>query len=326
MNGIDISSWQAGIRTDRVPSDFVIAKATEGIDYVNPECDNDYQEAKGAGKALGVYHFARPSRNPAVLEAEFFARNTEGYRGEAIFALDWEDPGTQHMTHWANDFMDRFQALTGINPMIYMSESVVTSHDWSRAVENDRGLWVAKYRDMVDDWNYDMSQAGSSPSGGQWGGYAIWQWTSSGRLENWGGRLDCNKFYGDRAAWARYAGGSAPAPAPAPAPNPGPSPAPAPVNTYVVKVGDTLSAIAARFNTTWQHLQAINGLRDANLIYPGQVLKVTGEVESHMYTVQPGDTLSGIGAKFGVDWRAIAAANSIANPNLIYPGRVLRIP
>lgn len=322
MNGIDVASWQAGIRVDRVPSDFVIAKATEGTDYVNPECDNDYHEARIAGKALGVYHFARPSRNTARSEAEFFARNTEGYLGEAIFALDWEDPGTQHMTGWANEFMDHFHALTGINPMIYMSESVVTSYDWSRAVDNDRGLWVAKYRDMVDDWNYDMSQAGSAPSGGQWGGYAIWQWTSCGRLENWGGRLDCNKFYGDRAAWAKYAGGAGTAPQP----NPSPGPAPAPVNTYTVQPGDTLSAIAARFNTTWQHLQAINGLRDANLIFPGQVLKVTGEAQTRTYTVQPGDTLSAIGSRFGVDYKAIAAANGISNPNLIFPGQVLRIP
>lgn len=322
MDGIDTSSWQAGIRTDRVPSDFVIAKATEGTDYVNPECDNDYQEAKGAGKALGVYHFARPSRFAARDEAEFFARNTEGYQGEALFALDWEDPGTQHMTGWANEFMRHFHHLTGINPMIYMSESVVVSYDWAEAVAEDRGLWVAKYRDMVDDWNYDMSQAGSAPSGGQWGGYAIWQWTSSGRLENWGGRLDCNKFYGDRDAWQKYAGGSGVAPQPAP--NPGP--APAPENTYTVQPGDNLSAIAARFHTTWQHLAAINGLRDPNLIFPGQVLKVTGEVETRTYTVQPGDTLSGIGQRFGVDYRAIAAANGIPDPNRIWPGQVLRIP
>ena len=44
------------------------------------------------------------------------------------------------------------------------------------------------------------------------------------------------------------------------------------------------------------------------------------------YVVQPGDTLSGIGAKLGVDWRAIAQANGISNPDLIYVGQVLRIP
>ncbi len=38
------------------------------------------------------------------------------------------------------------------------------------------------------------------------------------------------------------------------------------------------------------------------------------------YTVQPGDTLSGIA---GSDWRAVADANGIANPNLIFVGDVI---
>jgi nucleoid-associated protein YgaU len=39
-----------------------------------------------------------------------------------------------------------------------------------------------------------------------------------------------------------------------------------------------------------------------------------------------GDTLSGIGKKFGVNWRDIAELNGIANPDLIHPGQVFRIP
>ena len=44
------------------------------------------------------------------------------------------------------------------------------------------------------------------------------------------------------------------------------------------------------------------------------------------YTVQSGDTLSGIGAKYGVSYQAIASANGISDPNVIYPGQVLVIP
>lgn len=40
------------------------------------------------------------------------------------------------------------------------------------------------------------------------------------------------------------------------------------------------------------------------------------------YTVQKGDTLSGIGAKMGVDWRQIGGYRS-GNANLIYPGEVV---
>ena len=40
--------------------------------------------------------------------------------------------------------------------------------------------------------------------------------------------------------------------------------------THRVVAGETLSGIAARYGTTWQHLAAKNGLRNPNLIFPGQ--------------------------------------------------------
>ena len=60
---------------------------------------------------------------------------------------------------------------------------------------------VAKYRDYNPDYNYDMSNAGSKPSVKYWNGYAMWQWTSSGRLNGWNGNLDLDEFYGDASAW-----------------------------------------------------------------------------------------------------------------------------
>ena len=43
------------------------------------------------------------------------------------------------------------------------------------------------------------------------------------------------------------------------------------------------------------------------------------------YTVQSGDTLSGIASKFGTSYQALASLNGLSNPNLIYVGQVLRI-
>ena len=48
-----------------------------------------------------------------------------------------------------------------------------------------------------------------------------------------------------------------------------------------------------------------------------------GEV---VYTVQKGDTLSGIAAKYGTTYQKIAAYNGIANPNLIRVGQKIKIP
>jgi LysM repeat protein len=44
------------------------------------------------------------------------------------------------------------------------------------------------------------------------------------------------------------------------------------------------------------------------------------------YTVGGGDTLGKIAARFGVDWRAIASLNQLANPDILVPGQVLKIP
>lgn len=44
------------------------------------------------------------------------------------------------------------------------------------------------------------------------------------------------------------------------------------------------------------------------------------------YIVQPGDSLYLIAMRFNTTVEAIAAANSITNPSLIYPGQILTVP
>jgi LysM repeat protein len=102
--------------------------------------------------------------------------------------------------------------------------------------------------------------------------------------------------------------------------------------TYVVQRGDSLSKIAARFGVTLQSLISTNNLINPNLIYAGQVLVIPatgGPVVPppvRTYTVRPGDQLRFIAASFGTTWQAIAAANNLVNPNVIYTGQVLIIP
>lgn len=59
---------------------------------------------------------------------------------------------------------------------------------------------------------------------------------------------------------------------------------------------------------------------------PVQKKKPAPKPKKVVYTVKPGDTLSAIGAKYGVDWRDIARVNKIPNPDLIYPGQQFVIP
>lgn len=46
-------------------------------------------------------------------------------------------------------------------------------------------------------------------------------------------------------------------------------------NTYTVKAGDTLSAIAAKYGTTYQELARLNGIANPNVISVGQVIKLS---------------------------------------------------
>lgn len=110
--------------------------------------------------------------------------------------------------------------------------------------------------------------------------------------------------------------------------------------TYTVKAGDTLSAIASRYSTSSSTLASLNSLSNPNLIYVGQVLKVSSNTSTSSstsssanstvttaasYTVKAGDTLSAIAAKYGTTYQALASTNSISNPNDIYVGQVIKV-
>lgn len=43
---------------------------------------------------------------------------------------------------------------------------------------------------------------------------------------------------------------------------------------YIVKIGDTLWDIANKYRTTWQHLAEINRIKNPNLIYPTQRIRI----------------------------------------------------
>ncbi|WP_195926937.1 phage tail tip lysozyme [Sarcina ventriculi] len=111
-----------------------------------------------------------------------------------------------------------------------------------------------------------------------------------------------------------------------------PSSSTTPEITYTVESGDTLTGIAEEYGVTIAELQAWNNISNPNNIYVGEVLKIytngsddSGDGGSISYTVQSGDTLSGIAEEYGVTVAELQAWNNISNPNDIYAGEILKI-
>lgn len=318
LKGIDISNHQRGLDLSKIDCDFVIIKATEGKSYVDKSCDGFFQQALSLGKKLGVYHFANNSDNTAQQEADWFIQNTRGYIGKAIPVLDWEDNVTDNVP-WALEWLQRVEQAYGCKPLIYMSESVVNRYDWSPVANANYGIWVAKYRDNLPDYNYDMSKAGNMPSIKYWSTMALWQWTSTGRLNGWNGNLDCDVFYGDAAAWDKYVGSGSSSNTPS---NPTTSQQPQRLsNEEMAK--KVIAGEYGDYPERKTRLEAEGYNYEAIQKIVNQAYASSSSYQT--YIVKSGDTLSGIGSKFGVSYQKIAADNNISNPNLIHPGQVLKI-
>lgn len=210
-HGIDISSHQAGLNVGAIWADFVIVKATEDDDYVNPYMVSQANATLGASKRLGFYHFARPG--DAAAQARYFVSAVGALRAKATLWLDWEANAVAQGPGWAKTFLDTVRSLTGATPGIYMNGSAVNGYDWS-AVAREYPLWYAGGPNYSD---YGSSYSDPAvPNVSYWGQPLIHQYTEDGRLPGYSGTLDLNRCR-DRAALDRMIGGGAPAAASAPA-------------------------------------------------------------------------------------------------------------
>ena len=308
---IDVSSYQEDTQAffqtaKNQGARGVVVKLTEGSEdgsnYINPRAAAQIRNALAVGLPVSCYHFARyTSIADAQNEARFFVKVARqmGMYDNTLMIADAEVNTAADYQGATLAFLQEVEALgykrTGVYSMkSFFTGGILNSHGFG-----NRQKWVAGYG--VTSLGIDNATA--------------WQYTDNGILG-----IDTSYDFGG-AFTTSDDGGSVPTvevPKPQPVQHVG-HPA---TGTYTVQPGDTLSGIAAKFDTTYQTLAAINGIGDPNKIWAGQVLKVTGQASpQNTYYVQAGDTLSGIAAKFGTTVSALVQANSISNPNVIYVGQ-----
>ena len=332
--GIDVSHYQGNIDWETVAKtgiDFAFVKAggsEDGI-YTESMFEKNYAGAKAAGLNVGAYYFPGSnftSEEAGIADARRFLDIIAGKTFEMPVALDLEGtkPEDKDGATIATIAFCKIMEAAGYYAMIYGGD-IFSFNDRLNLGELDEfDKWVARY--------------GSEPQYVK--EYGIWQYSSTdyidGITEN---TVDKDVAYKNYPEIIKNAGLNGFSSDTVDEPENETPDEPAieepeessdePV-TYVIQSGDTLSEIAARYNTTVDELVELNGIDNPDLIYPGnEIIVKAGSSRDDdcdvVYQVRPGDTLSEIAARYNTTVGRLVEVNGIDNPDLIYPDTILKI-
>jgi GH25 family lysozyme M1 (1,4-beta-N-acetylmuramidase) len=207
LRAIDIAHpWQDGIDPANVDCDIVIVKASGGTCYTNPKYREWADKALASGKLLAFYHYACELNTApgGKAEAEYFWERVKDYKGRAVLILDWENYAHNMPVSYAKAFLDRIAELSGSTPFFYDYAGHLNATDYSAIVKYP--LWMASYLDRYDGagWVDNPSNIWST---GDWNDMKMYQYTSTGYISGYSGRLDLSVFYGSKADWIALEGG-----------------------------------------------------------------------------------------------------------------------
>lgn len=302
MYGIDISEHNGNIDLSPYKGQFVIIRVGYGNFTLDKKFNRNVSECKRLGIPFGVYHYSYAlNKEGAKREAESVIKAIEPYRNDIKCGVwfDMEDADGYKRKHGvtinhANIAPMCYEFALAVENAGYYS-GIYTATSWLGyiAPECDRfDKWVANWGTNNGKLQSDTSKYGT-----------IHQYTSK--------PLDKNIMYADIGRYDMSKKNQQPQPQPQPTKKSNEEIAnevlsgkwgngadrknrltaagydynavqsivnsrtesPAAVY-YTVQSGDTLSGIAARYGTTYQHIQALNGIADPNKIYKGQKLRV----------------------------------------------------
>ena len=99
------------------------------------------------------------------------------------------------------------------------------------------------------------------------------------------------------------------------------------VRTYTVRSGDTVQAVAARFDLTVLGLVSANpGLKSLDRLEPGTTLYVPTEIPGLILRLGAGQTIQNLASKYGLSVAEVAEANGLANPTTLKAGDLVLLP
>ena len=302
MRGMDVSVYQGNVDFAAAKADgieTVYIRAGYGETGVDAYYRQHYEGASAAGLKVGFYHYMdavteegarRQAAHFAALIRDLPADCRPVMDFETFGGMDREEAGAVGLA-----FLEAVEETLGQRPMVY-SDAYAAGYRMDDSMSG-YPLWVA-------DYGADEPDVSAN-----WTAWTGWQYTDEGRVSGVSGRVDLDRFTdgvllreeerpvpeevwryqvrpGDTLwALARRYGTTVGAIARLNAladPNliyvgeelklPGR----AQERTYTVRAGDTLWGISRRYGTTVAELAGLNGIRNPDLIYPGQVLWLPG--------------------------------------------------
>lgn len=263
MKGIDISRHNGKIDFAEIKKagiDFVIIRAGYGM-FSNQK-DNffeyNYREAKKHGLKVGCYHYSyAKSRVDAICEANVFLDWINGKKFDFPVAFDLEDGslknlGKERLTDIAVEWLSIIEDA-GYYVMLYSNVY------WLRNMLDKKKL--SKYDLWLADWRKNAKHSGAD--------CGIWQYSSYGTIRGCRGFFDLNKAFKNYPEIIKKAELNGFKKTVEKVETPKPT-----QKTYTVKKGDTLTAIAKKFQTTVKKLVELNNIKNPDLIITGQKLKL----------------------------------------------------
>lgn len=270
VKGIDVSKYQGNIDWAKVKAagvQFAMLRGGYGRydSQKDTKFEQNYKGAKAAGVPVGAYHYSYAKTvEQAKQEAQICLGWLKGKQFEYPIAFDIEDPsqhnlGKAALTAITNAFCETVEKA-GYYVCIYASKHWLdTKLDMNALKRYD--VWVAQ-------WTSKCTYNGA---------YGIWQNNDIGKVNGINGRVDTDIAYKDYPQIIKAAGLNGytkSATKPTAAPKPTPKPAEPTKEYYTVVKGDNLTKIAKKYKTTVAQLVKLNSIKNPNLIYAGQKLRV----------------------------------------------------